>query len=106
MKVFISTFILCGALSVLAGPAVAGKVVSLNCAKGECKFSEEMGPSQSHEYRGFCAEENPAEFTMHCHPVKGMTCTAPTAVGDYRSCLCTNWDTKRQYASIDLDCED
>ena len=107
MKALVSTLLLCGALSALAGPAVAGKVVSLHCQKGECTFSEELGPDQTHEYRGFCAEENALEFKMYCHPVKGMTCTPPTRIGYYWSCTCTNWDpTKRQYASIDLDCED
>ncbi len=108
MKVLISTLILYSALSALPGPAVAERVVSLNCAKGTCSFSEELGPDQTHAYRGFCAEENPAEFKMVCHAVKGTTCdgammSAPPA--DYWYCSCTNWDpTQRKNVSIDLLC--
>ncbi len=107
MKTLIGTFILCGALSVLAGEAVASEVVSLNCAEGECKFSEELAPDQTHEYRGFCAGEKPNDFDMDCHAVKGTTCTAPFPVSNYRSCSCTNWDpTQRKSVTIDLECED
>lgn len=106
MKVLTRALILCGTLSVLAGPAMAGKVVPLNCQTGDCKYSEEMGPDQTHEYRGFCAGENAFEFKMACHPVKGMTCTAATAVDPYWSCMCTNWNsTDRKHVSVDLECK-
>ncbi len=109
MKVLISTLFLCGTLSVLAGAAMAGKVVPLNCQSGECQFSEELGPSQTHEYRGFCAEKNSNEFTMVCHAVKGTTCTGANGkfAPNYWTCTCTNWSpTKRKYVTIDLLCND
>ncbi len=108
MKVLVGMLVLCGTLSLMAGPAVANEVVSLNCQKGNCKFSEELGPVQTHEYRGACAGKNDYGFRMVCHAVKGTTCTRAGAWGDnYWSCTCTNWNaTERKYVSIDLECED
>ncbi len=110
MKVFISTFILCSTLSVLAGEAVAGEVVHLNCEKGECQFSEELGPDQTHEYRGTCSgEKSKDDYSMACHPVKSTTCTGPlwSPFGYYYSCTCTNWSpTERKNVTIDILCND
>ncbi len=107
MKVLVSTLILYGALSALAGPAVAERVVSLKCPKGECQYSEELGPDQTHEYRGNCAQKNPKQYEMVCHAVKGTTCTATVNAVLYLSCTCTNWDpTQRKNVTIDLLCDD
>ena len=108
MKGLISTLVFCGTLSLLAGPAMAKAEVSLHCQKGTCTYTEELGPDQTHEYRGFCAGENTAEFRMVCHAVKGTTCTGILAGNkNYWYCNCTNWNTKAEkHVTIDLECDD
>lgn len=106
MKNLFGVFILCGTLTLLAGEALAKEVVPLNCEMGECKFSEELGPDQTKEYRGVCARKPTVGYKMVCHAVKGTTCTLAAPLPSYRSCTCTNWNaTKRKNVSIDLLCE-
>ncbi len=106
MKVVLSTLILCGTLSVMAGAAVAKQVVPLHCETGTCKFSQELAPYQTTQFDGFCAGKSAAEFSMRCHPVNGMTCTSPHPINPYWTCDCTNWSTgQKANVQIDLYCD-
>ncbi len=105
MKSLIGTLVFCGALSVLAGDAVAH--VDLACTVEKCKFSEELGPSTTKKFQAYCQGEKGYDFTMVCHPVKGTTCTPAVSVTNYWSCTCTNWSaTERKTVTIDILCKD
>ncbi len=108
MKVLISTLILCSALSVLAGGATAKQVEDLRCDQSKCAFDEELGPSQTKTFKGYCGayQATPINSNMICHAVKGMTCTKVefNDMKDYWSCMCTNWKTKEQHTTIDVYC--
>ncbi len=108
MKDLVRTLLLGGALSVLAGGAIANQVEELHCQQSECAFDEELGPSQTRIFHGYCAGEKVSEYKMVCHAVKGTTCTKGVSVASsYWSCTCTNWDpTQRKYVTIDILCDD
>lgn len=105
MKGLIATLVLCGALSVLAGNAVAA--VDLVCGLTECKYNEELGPDKTKTFHAYCTGESMADYNMACHAVKGTTCTDPFSMKNYWSCSCTNWNaTERKTVSIDVLCKD
>lgn len=106
MKALARTVLLVGALSVLAGGAIAKQVEDLHCEQSKCAYNEEIGPSQTKTYQGYCDgyRNEDSNSTMYCHPVKGMTCSFIGFVDDHWTCTCTNWKTKEQHATIDLYC--
>ena len=107
MRDQVKTLLLAGALSVLAGGAIAKQVEDLHCGQSKCVYDEEMGPSQTKTYLGYCDgyHNEATNSTMYCHPVKGMTCSFIGFTTDHWNCICTNWiATKEQHATIDMDC--
>ena len=106
MKDFVKLLILGGALSVMASPAVA-KNVYLHCDQPKCTYKEEMDGGATLNYVGNCVgDNNPDNYSLACHPVKGMTCLGGTEdpnSSDW-NCSCTNWATHRQTVTIDLLC--
>ncbi len=106
MKDLVRTLLLGGALSLLAGGAFAWKTEDLHCDTSKCAFDEELGPSQTKSYIGYCDgySNSPSNSTMVCHAVKGMTCTN-AQFGSHWSCICTNWAIKEQHTTIDVYCK-
>lgn len=104
MKGLVSTLVLGGALSLLTGTtAVKANTVKLHCDQSKCTYSEQMNASATTNFLGWCDGVNPDDYTMACHPVKGMTCIAGQGQNNW-DCLCTNWATKKQHVKIDLIC--
>lgn len=104
------TLILVSALSLVTGPAAAKQVEKLHCSD-KCTFTEEQGPDQTKEYRGFCdgtEEMSVANSKLKCSPSKNMTCTVSfliDTVTEYWSCSCTNWSpSQRRNATVTLTC--
>ncbi len=107
MKDLVSTLLLGGALFVLAGGAIAKQGEDLHCNTSNCAFDEELGPSQTKTFIGYCDgySNAPSNSTMVCHAVKGMTCTN-AQFDNHWSCICTNWETKERHTTIDVYCKD
>ncbi len=106
MKDLVRTLLLGGALSVLAGGAIAKQVEDLHCQQPHCAFDEELGPSQTKTFKGYCNYTmDESNSNMICHAVKGMTCTLIILErGNYWQCMCTNWETKERHTTIDVYC--
>ncbi len=106
MKDLVRTLLLCGALSVLAGGAIAKQVEDLHCKQAKCAFGEEFGPSQTKTFNGYCDgySNDRDNSNMICHAAKGLTCTIAVISENWR-CTCTNWDIKEQHTTIDVYCE-
>ena len=105
LKGLVRTLVLGSALFVMAGAAaVKANTVKLHCEQPKCTYSKQMKASATTIYKGWCDGEKPADYTMVCHPVNGMTCVAAAPGPEYWSCLCTNWKTKKQNVGIDLIC--
>ncbi len=107
MKDLVRTLLLGGALSILAGGAIAKQVEDLHCGQSQCAFDEEFGPSQTKTFNGYCDgyKNYPTNTNMICHAVKGMTCTMVEFFADHWQCQCTNWATKEQHTTIDVYCK-
>ncbi len=108
MKDLVRTFLLGGALSVLAGGAIAKQVENLHCDTTKCAFDEELGPSQTKTFNGYCDGYTNTKYNsnMVCHAVKGMTCSELIFLDKHWQCMCTNWETKEQHTTIDVYCQD
>ena len=106
MKDLVRSFLLAGALSLLAGGAIAKQVEDLHCQQTKCAFNEELGPSQTKTFNGYCDayKTTSSNYSMVCHAVKGMTCMPVSWVVDHYQCMCTNWKTKEQHTTIDVSC--
>lgn len=106
MKAPVKSLVIASALSVLAGGAIAKQIEDFHCRQAKCAYNVELGPSQTKTLRGYCdaSHATGTNSSMVCHAVKGMTCALNGFFGDYWSCLCTNWETKRQYTTIDVYC--
>ncbi len=97
-----------------AGAASAKSTVQLHCSKTKCTYTEEIGPSGTKSYQGYCDGTGNTKVTydnshFDCHKAKGLTCTVPTFFGNIQhpvwSCTCTNWNaTHEAHPDIDLWC--
>ncbi len=114
MRVLVAILVVGGCLSLWAGAANATQSVQLHCSKINCQFTEEIGPSGTKSYEGYCDGTGNTTVTggnsyMVCHKAKGLTCTRvyfnDGAKPPYWSCTCTNWNaTKRAHPDIDVQC--
>lgn len=107
MKALAGILLLAGALSVLAGGAIAKQVENLHCKQPKCAFNEELGPSQTKTFNGYCDayKNSPTNSDMICHAAKGMTCTVVSSITGHWQCMCTNWNAKKQHTTIDVYCQ-
>ena len=107
MKLLIKTLVLASALSVFVGAAaVEAKNITLNCDQLKCQYNERLGKSQTNSFDGYCeGKSSGKDFSMDCHPPKGVTCVNAANVGTHWNCQCTNWDpTAAHSVDIDLIC--
>ncbi len=112
MRNLITILLVGGCLSLWAGAANATSVVKLHCSKINCQFTEEIGPSGTKTYQGYCDGTGNTTVTvgnsnMVCHKAKGLTCQfwGFDSTARYWSCTCTNWNaTKRAHPDIDVQC--
>ena len=115
MKSLVRTLILVSALSLWAGAALAKATNQLHCSETHCSYNEEIGPSGTKSYQGYCDGTGNTQVTIHnssmtCHKAKGLTCTVAAFIEGndehpYWSCTCTNWNaTKEAHPDIDLSC--
>ncbi len=105
MKDLLRTLLIGGALSVLAGGAIANQTEDLHCKQAKCVFDGELEPSQTKTFSGYCDgyPNNATNSGMVCHAATGMVCD-PSKFGQHWQCTCTNWATKKQPATIDVYC--
>ncbi len=114
MRDLVKVLILGSALSLPAGAAAAKATVELHCGETSCQYTEEIGPSGTKSYEGFCDETGNIPVTadnsdLFCHKAKGLTCTVAVflkyANPPYWSCTCTNWNpTQEAHPDIDVSC--
>ena len=114
MRHLVTILVLGGCLSLWAGAAAAKATTQLHCSETKCSYTEEIGPSGTKTYRGFCDGTGNTKVTnlnsgLVCHKAKGLTCTAgffnEASSPRYWSCTCTNWSDKhRAHPDIDLSC--
>ena len=111
MRDLVTILVVGGCLSLWAGAAAAKGITTLHCGGTSCSYPEEIGPSGTKTYEGFCdgtkATLNYDNSNMACHKQKGLTCTQGIifAPGNYWSCTCTNWNDKHEaHTTIDLKC--
>ncbi len=104
VKDLVKLLILGGALSVMASAAAAKPIENLHCNQPKCVYEEEMDGGQTTTFNGYCDGENSDDFTMACHPQKGMTCLGASPGYKVWSCMCTNWATHKQAVTVDLYC--
>ncbi len=93
--------------------AVSGEA-ELHCGGRSCNWTEEIGPSGSKSFNGYCDGLGNTQLTasnsaLICHKAKGLTCTAAWIVVStdphYWSCTCTNWNDKQEaHPDIDISC--
>ncbi len=107
MKDLVRTLLLGGALSVLAGGAIAKYVVPLHCQQPKCAFDVELGPSQTKVFHGYCDGYHTTypNSNMICHKAKDLTCTVTVFEDNYWQCTCTNWAIKEQHTTINVYCQ-
>ncbi len=109
------TFLVVGGCALLwAGTTVASPTVQLHCSQTSCSYTEEIGPSGTKTYQGYCDGTGNTKVTkgnsnMVCHKAKGLTCTIGwfPQIGEhpYWSCTCTNWNAIHDaHPAINLSC--
>lgn len=104
MKDLVKILILGGALSIMASAAAAKAIVYLHCDQPKCTYNEEMDGGQTTTFNGNCDGKSSGDYTMACYPPKGMTCLGASQAKELWSCMCTNWATHKQAATVDLYC--
>ncbi len=107
----IKMMIVGGALTLTASAVVGKTTVDLKCNTTSCNYTEEIGPSGTKDFQGFCTgaqNMSPKNSSMICHKTNGTTCTK--AEYSYTNppqwgCICTNWNDKHEeHPSIDITC--
>ncbi len=113
MRNLVTILVVGGCSSLWAGAAAAKAINQLHCSKTKCTYSEEIGPSGTKTYQGYCDGTGNTQITdrnssMVCHKAKDLTCTGAHLVlisTPYWTCTCTNWNpTQRAHPDIDLSC--
>ena len=116
MRNLVTVLVAGGCLSLWAGAVAAKATVQQHCSQKSCSYTEEIGPSGTKTYQGYCDGTGNTKVTYNnshydCHKAKGLTCTVATFFGGiphpYWSCTCTNWNmTHEAHPAIDLWCPD
>ncbi len=114
MRDLITILVLGSALSLSAGTAFGKATQQLHCSERSCSYTEEIGPSGTKTYQGYCdgtgkTTVDNKNSDMVCHKAKGLTCTVgwftPISDHPYWSCTCTNWNAIHEaHPDIDLSC--
>ncbi len=109
MRDLVKVLILGSALSLSAGAAAAWPTVELHCSETSCQYNEEIGPSGTKTYEGFCYSFTGTDSKMVCHKAKGLTCTQAIYVKEdtppHWACTCTNWNPAHEaHTDIDMSC--